>query len=121
MVRRGFCYLFTRINAIKQCRHSKPADHPDPEWYLRPCLHVCFPADEIRLCRFHPLICPPRYFVGTVKALPPQAVRSSLDGDGEIPYYAISFVIIPQIKHASSLATATMATFRFAPFFSVIR
>lgn len=56
MLRRGFCHLFTRIKAIKQCRHSKPADHPDPEWYLRPCPHACFPADEIRLWRFYPLI-----------------------------------------------------------------
>lgn len=50
-----------------------------------------------------------------------QAVQSSLAKDIKTPCYAISSVIIPQIKHANSLATATMATFRFAPFFSVIR
>lgn len=121
MVRRGFCHLFTRIKAIKQCRHSKPADHPDPEWYLRPCPHTCFPVDEIRLWRFYPLICLLWYFVSSVKALLPQAVQSSLARDIKTPCYAISSVIIPQIKHANSLATATMASFRFAPFFSVIR
>ena len=121
MVRRGFCHLFTRIKAIKQCRHSKPEDHPDPEWYLRPCPHTCFPVDEIRLWRFYPLICIPWYFVSSVKALLPQAVQSSLAREIKTPCYAISSVIIPQIKHANSLATATMATFCFAPFFSVIR
>ena len=56
-----------------------------------------------------------------LSVLLPQAVQSSLAKDIKTPCYAISSVIIPQIKHANSLATATMATFRFAPFFSVIR
>ena len=113
MVRRGFCHLFTRIKAIKQCRHSKPADYPDPEWYLRPCPHACFPVDEIRLWRFYPLICLPQYFVSSVKALMPQAVQSSLVRDIKTPCYAISSVIIPQIKQAISLATAVFAMFTF--------
>lgn len=87
MVRRGFCHLFTRIKAIKQCRHSKPADHPDPEWYLRPCPHAYFPVDEIRLWRFYPLICLLWYFVSSVKALLPQAVQSSLARDIKTPCY----------------------------------
>ena len=71
--------------------------------------------------RFYPLICLPWYFVSSVKALLPQAVQNSRARDIKTPCYAISSVIIPQIKHANSLVTATMATFRFAPFFSVIR
>lgn len=62
-----------------------------------------------------------RSILSAFKALLLQAVQSSLAKDIKTPCYAISSVIIPQIKHANSLATATMATFRFAPFFSVIR
>ena len=84
MVRREPCYLLSWIT-LKLCQHSNAADGSNLFVYKAPSRYRHFVLLLVKqLCCLNQLNCPTPHRAETVKGLPPQAVRSTLDWPGTV-------------------------------------